>query len=673
MKAAILLGALPALVQAAVPDTHAVHETRDTGNARWVKRNRVHSRALLPVRIGLVQSNLDKIHDYLMELSDPASKKYGQYYSSDEIVELFKPASETVEAIKQWLSDEGITEVTHSDNKGWIAFDAPSAVVEKLLHTEYYEHEHLQSGARLPATDAYHVPKAIQKHIDFITPGVKLMNKANVQFHGPSLGGVTKRKMTTGGPTLKYFPKHRPHPSGNVSDCDQEITPACVRALYEFPEATRAHPENSMGIYESLLEFWNQQDLDSFFTALDTGIPNGTHPIDDLIDGAVAKTNNVTEDGGETMLDLDLAYPIVYPQTITIFNEDDLNYQGEANVTYMGGFNTFLDAIDGSYCTYAAYGEKGDDSKDGLDPVYPDPLPGGYKGKLQCGVFKPTTVISTSYAGAEADVPIAYQKRQCNEFAKLGMQGVSFLYASGDAGVGQYLPPYGEGCLGPKGDIFSPNWPSTCPYVTAVGATKVYPGYTVYDPESAVLDYAGYPYAVNYSSGGGFSNIYGVPSYQKSVVNTYFAEHNPAHQSYSALAPNAPNPAVLNITTLQGNTGGVYNRIGRGIPDVAANGDNIATYSEGTFGLSGGTSAATPIFASIVNRLNNERLFAGKGPIGFINPTLYAHPEVLNDITNGTNIGCNVTGFPAVKGWDPATGLGTPNYPKMLELFMSLP
>lgn len=72
-------------------------------------------------------------------------------------------------------------------------------------------------------------------------------------------------------------------------------------------------------------------------------------------------------------------------------------------------------------------------------------------------------------------------------------------------------------------------------------------------------------------------------------------------------------------------------------------------------------------------KINEERLEAGKGPVGFVNPVLYAYPEVLNDITNGTTAGCGTWGFAAIPGWDPATGLGTPNYPKMKELFMSLP
>lgn len=193
-----------------------------------------------------------------------------------------------------------------------------------------------------------------------------------------------------------------------------------------------------------------------------------------------------------------------------------------------------------------------------------------------------------------------------------------------------------------------------------MGATKVYPGQTVYEPESAANDLAGHPFHSAFSSGGGFSNIFSIPSYQKSAVATYFANHNPPYPYYENGNYNSSN-------------GGLYNRNGRGIPDVAANGDNIATYIGGNFTLEGGTSASSPIFAAIVNRIVEARLKIGKGPVGFVNPVLYAHPEVLNDIKNGSNPGCGSAGFSAVKGWDPVTGLGTPNFPKMEALWLGLP
>jgi len=57
---------------------------------------------------------------------------------------------------------------------------------------------------------------------------------------------------------------------------------------------------------------------------------------------------------------------------------------------------------------------------------------------------------------------------------------------------------------------------------------------------------------------------------------------------------------------------GIYNRIGHGIPDVAALGQNIALFNEGEFVLEGGTSASSPIFASIITRINDARLNVGK-------------------------------------------------------------
>jgi hypothetical protein len=70
------------------------------------------------------------------------------------------------------------------------------------------------------------------------------------------------------------------------------------------------------------------------------------------------------------------------------------------------------------------------------------------------------------------------------------------------------------------------------------------------------------------------------------------------------------------------------------------------------------------------------RLQAGKPTLGWFNPLLYAHPEMFNDITvgsNGAGIHCGGKGFPTAVGWDPVTGLGTPNYPAMAKVVNALP
>lgn len=71
--------------------------------------------------------------------------------------------------------------------------------------------------------------------------------------------------------------------------------------------------------------------------------------------------------------------------------------------------------------------------------------------------------------------------------------------------------------------------------------------------------------------------------------------------------------------------------------------------------------------------LNEYRKAVGKGSVGFLNPVLYANEHAFNDITQGGNQGCGTPGFEAVQGWDPVTGLGTPNSPKLLEVFLKLP
>ena len=111
----------------------------------------------------------------------------------------------------------------------------------------------------------------------------------------------------------------------------------------------------------------------------------------------------------------------------------------------------------------------------------------------------------------------------------------------------------------------------------------------------------------------------------------------------------------------------------RAYPDLSANGVNTLIVLGGTYILTGGTSASAPTVGSVITLINEQRIKAGKSTVGFINPVLYANPWALNDIVEGNNPGCGTQGYSAVPGWDPITGLGTPDYEKLLEVFMALP
>jgi tripeptidyl-peptidase-1 len=149
----------------------------------------------------------------------------------------------------------------------------------------------------------------------------------------------------------------------------------------------------------------------------------------------------------------------------------------------------------------------------------------------------------------------AYEQRQCAEYAKLGMRGSTILYSSGDYGVagngGQCIDPttgaYNNGTSGK----FNPSFPGGCPYVTSVGATQVPTGSTPTQPETACE-------TVIYS-GGGFSNVFAMPSYQSTAVASYYKNYKPPYG-----ADRYNNSMMV-----------------RGFPDVSANGANYVIVLDG--------------------------------------------------------------------------------------------
>ena len=112
---------------------------------------------------------------------------------------------------------------------------------------------------------------------------------------------------------------------------------------------------------------------------------------------------------------------------------------------------------------------------------------------------------------------------------------------------------------------------------------------------------------------------------------------------------------------------------GRAYPDLAAQGLYFQIVWNGTYRTLSGTSASSPLMASVVALVNDALIASGKAPLGFMNPWLYRRGyKAFTDITSGVNGGCNTTGFPTRKGWDAVTGFGTPIFPEMVKLAMMI-
>lgn len=73
---------------------HVLHEKRNTTPRRWERGVRVHPDAILPLKIGLTQSNLDDGYDLLMQVSHPTSSGYGKHWSAEDVHDYFAPAEE---------------------------------------------------------------------------------------------------------------------------------------------------------------------------------------------------------------------------------------------------------------------------------------------------------------------------------------------------------------------------------------------------------------------------------------------------------------------------------------------------------------------------------------------------------------------------------------------------
>jgi tripeptidyl-peptidase-1 len=127
----------------------------------------------------------------------------------------------------------------------------------------------------------------------------------------------------------------------------------------------------------------------------------------------------------------------------------------------------------------------------------------------------------------------------------------------------------------------------------------------------------------------------------------------------------------------------LWERSGRGIPDISSVAGQLVLLTNGMSWLGGGTSASAPFWGGVWALANEVSKAKSGKPLGPASPLLYhiaRTTSCFHDVTEGNNncpFGprwegntCNCTtcyGFDAAAGWDPVTGLGTPNVSCILD------
>ena len=230
------------------------------------------------------------------------------------------------------------------------------------------------------------------------------------------------------------------------------------------------------------------------------------------------------------------------------------------------------------------------------------------------------SVISISWGASESQWTKQARTNFDEAFQSAAALGITVCVASGDNGSSD----------GVNDGHDHVDFPASSSFALGCGGTKLQASDGDIVSETVWNDSQGG------ATGGGVSRDFPLPSWQQGF--------------------NVPKP-----TTKHG---------GRGVPDVGGDADPNTGYNvlvDGEHAVFGGTSAVAPLWAGLVARINQQT----GNSIGFLNPLIYnkaVEAAGFRDITQGSN-----GSFNAAQGWDPCTGLGTPDGAQLLAALTGKP
>jgi hypothetical protein len=536
---------------------------------------------------------------YAADVSNPRSATYQRYLAPGEFKARFGPTTATVDAVTRQLRADGVDITSVSSDGLLVKFRATAAKAASAFHTGFSSYRLASGRTAFAPTSALALPASIAPSVQSVIG----LNNLDLPTSGALRGGRGHAGATapSKAATTATGPSACSAAAADASEygglTDQQIAGAYgVNGLYNAGDNGAGQ---TIAIYE--LEPFSTTDIQTFDTCY-FGASKAAAMISRLktipVDGGIAAGAG----SGESELDIDDVSGLAPGANIDVYEAPNTTYG------YIDEFNQIVQ----------------DDT---------------------------AKVVSSSwFSGCEAAVtqeePGLVQVEN-TMFEQAAAQGQTVLDAAGDDGS--------DGCAihgsSPVEPVLSAADPSSQPYVLAVGGTTIS---DATDPPSERVWNDG---ALWGAGGGGISSEWPAPAWQA-----------------DSLVPNVDNKKV--IGEAQKVNGGPFcgASLCREVPDVSAQADEFtgaATVYESQFGgwvTFGGTSSATPLWAAMLADVQASRACSDTS-LGFVNPKLYAiasnateYKASFNDITVGDNDTFGDAGglYPATKGYDLATGLGSP-------------
>jgi tripeptidyl-peptidase-1 len=593
------------------------------------------------------QLNMDKVEAHLLAVSDPASPRYGQHMTREEVDTMTGNPAGLQAVLDELQAVPGATVVKQTRNGEYVVASATVGVWEAYFDTTFHvfeqsrvseEDEAVVTKRTVVRCEQYSLPASLHPHVFAVLNTVQMpmvrgyLSNKRVPFDmtllaPPTIDGTAQKSVAKGasgatGPYTGYVP------SDPNCGMNGTITPCRLRQVYNIRGSGSVDATQS--VFASLGSKFSPADLKKFQDSMGGSDTMARMVGANANDDTYCRVNANAGACAESMLDSEYLMAVC-PNSPTTFWYVD----AQAGVHDM--FVMWLMAV--------------------------------------ADAAQIPLVLSVSYGGPEAFITAGELNLFSTNAMKLGLLGVTIVVSSGDDGAPSFwVQGHPEKCS------YLPEFPASNPYVVAVGATQ---GLEI-DGKRERTCQSDNGYLI--TSGGGFSQHYPTPDWQKDTVNAYLALAD-AKKPF-AVPTMSPTSRANDDAVRIGQT---FRRDGRGFPDVSAAGFGYVIVAGGFTYSVAGTSASTPVIAGMISLVNAKRIASGYPSLGFVNPALYAaDPAAIgyHDVVDGKNncvqaakatAGspppppvCCVQGFYGTPGWDPVTGFGSIDFDKFSDYFMSL-